>query len=187
MIWLLVLLLLIVAVFSYLLFAPFYLEINSLNGFYGIRFHRVAFAKLIFIDNSFKIDLYLAGWRKQIDLFARPAKGNQEEKPAKSERKKKPYKISFARIKAVIKSFKINKCYLDIDTGNVQLNGMLYPGFYWLGKYTNKPITIIFFEKNEIILEVENSVARVLKAFIIHLFTFKKQKSWTTLMNYSAN
>jgi len=180
MIWLLVLSLLIVAVFSYLLFAPFYLEINSLNGFYGIRFHRVAFAKLILIDNSFKIDLYVAGWRKQFDLFTKPSKRKQKETPIQSERKKKPFKISFGRVKAVIKSFKIHKCYLDIDTGNVQLNGILYPGFYWLGKYTNKPITVNFFDKNEIILEIENNIARIIRAIIFQLLISKKQKSWTT-------
>jgi hypothetical protein len=187
MIWLLILLLLIIVIFSYLLFAPFYLEINSISDFYGIRFHRMAYAKLIITDNLFKIDLCIAGWRKQIDLLAKPAKGEQKEKQILSERKNKPFKISFGKIKAIMKSFKINKCHLNIDTGNVQLNGILYPGFYWLGKHTNNPIGINFFNETEIILEVENNLARVLKALIIHLFTFKKQKSWTALMNYSAN
>jgi len=182
--WLVILVLIIIAVFAYLLFAPFYLELNSSSGLCGIRFHRLAYAKLIITDNTLIIDLWIAGWVRRIDLFAKNAK--PKAKLIKPKRKK-PFKVSFSRVEAVLKSFKINKCYLNIDTGNVQLNGMLYPCFYWVGKVSHRPVGINFLDQNEIILEIENNMARVIRALIFHLFTFKKQKSWTTLMNYSAN
>ncbi|HEY8780400.1 MAG TPA: hypothetical protein VIM16_02195 [Mucilaginibacter sp.] len=173
-------LLIIITFFAYLLFAPFYLEINSISGLCGVRFHRLAFAKLVISESSVKIDLWIAGWRKRIDPFAKSVKRKPTKKSIPPKQKKKPFKISFSSVKAVLKSFKINKCYLNIDSGNVQLNGLLFPGFYWLSKYTNKPLSINFLDRNEIILEIENNMARIIKALIFHLLTFKKQKSWTT-------
>jgi hypothetical protein len=172
--WFVIVVLIIIAVFVYLLFASFYLELNSRSGLCRIRFHRLAYGKLIITDNTLIIDLWIAGWARQIDLFTRNAKSEAESiKP----KRKKPFKVSFGRVEAVLRSFKINKCYLNIDTGNVQLNGMLYPCFYWLSKASHKPVAINFLDQNEIILEIENNIARVIQALIFHLFTFKKQKS----------
>lgn len=69
MVWLFSLLLIIAAIFGYLLFAPIYIEINSADSLCGIRFYHLARAKLIFFDSSLKIDLSIAGWGKQIDLL----------------------------------------------------------------------------------------------------------------------
>lgn len=182
--WVLCFLFIFVAIFGYILLAPFYIEINSISSLYGVRFHRLAYAKLIISDNSLKIDLRVAGWAKQIDLFV---KRKPKEKPIQQKKKNKPFRISFSLVKAMLKSFKVNKFYFNLDTGNVQLNGILYPAFYWLSKYMDQPISINFSNKNELILETENNLARIARTFIYHLFTFKKQKSWTTLMTYSAN
>ncbi|MDB4905134.1 MAG: hypothetical protein JWQ63_4415 [Mucilaginibacter sp.] len=140
--WLLIFLLITIAVVSYVLFAPFYLEINTSTGLCSIRFHHLASAKLIISDRSLLIDLWIAGWAKQIDLFAKTVTG--KEKSNQSLKKKKRFKISFNKVKAVVKSFKVTKCYLTMDTGNVELNGVLYPCFYWLSnawhvcrKYSN--------------------------------------------------
>jgi hypothetical protein len=161
---LLIFLLIILAIFGYLLFAPFYIEINSINSLYGVRFHRIASAKLIFADNLLKIDLHIIGWKKQIDPFEKRAK--RKEKTVVQKKKKQRTLFSISRAKALIKSFKINKFYLNIDTGNLQLNGILYPCFYWLGNYAGKPIAINFLNKNEIILEIENNLAGIIRAFI---------------------
>ena len=161
---LLIFLLIILAIFGYLLFAPFYIEINSINGLCGVRFHRIASAKLILADNLFKIDLHIIGWRKQIDPFEKRAK--TKEKTVVQNKKKQRSLFSISWAKALIKSFKVNNFYLNIDSGNLQLNGILYPCFYWLANYSGKPIAINFLNKNEIILEVENNMARIIRAFI---------------------
>ena len=79
-------------------------------------------------------------------------------------------------VKAIMNSFSVNKCYLSIDSGDVQLNGILYPFFYWLGKRMHKTIEINFLNRNEFILEIENNFARIIKTFIFHSFTIKNKK-----------
>lgn len=169
---LLIFLLIILAVFSYLLFAPFYIEINSISGLCGIRLQRLASAKLILADNLLKIDLHIIGWRKQIDPFEKHAK--RKEETVVQKKKKQRTLFSISRVKALIKSFKVNNFYLNIDTGNLQLNGILFPCFYWLGNYSGKPIAINFLNKNEIILEIENNLARIIRAFIYSSLKTKK-------------
>ena len=178
MVWLFSLLFIIVAIFSYLLFAPLYIEINSVNSLYAVRFHHLASAKLIFIDSSLKINLKIAGWKKQIDLFHQLFERKPKKTPAEQQKKRKPKRFSFSLIKAILKSFRVNKCYLNIDTGDMQLNGILYPGFYWLGKYTGNPIGINFQDKNEIEVEIENNFARIIVAFIYS--SLKIKRSWKT-------
>jgi len=72
------------------------------------------------------------------------------------------------KMRAIIKTFKINTCYINIDTGDAGLNGMLYPGFYWLSAYIHKPVGINFLNENDIVLEIENSLARMAWAYIFH-------------------
>jgi hypothetical protein len=43
---------------------------------------------------------------------------------------------------------------------------MIYPLFYWVGKYFNKPVGINFLGKNEFIVEIENTFASILKTII---------------------
>jgi len=170
---LLILGLTLVAVTGYLLFAPFYLEINSTKGFYGIRFNYLASANLVLIDNRLKVNVAAAGWHKKIDPFAKTAKT----KPVQP-KNKKISRFSFGLVKALLKTFKIRKCYVDIDTDNVQLNGILYPAVYWLSNYTAQPLSINFLHHNEIDLKIENNIARLIKAYIYSSINTKK--SWKT-------
>lgn len=140
----------IVIVFGYLLFAPFYIEINSVNGLYGLRFHHLATARLLIKDHSLKVDFRIAGWKKQIDLLTTLTSKKQKKIPVKNKNNRRGVSIRMAQ--NVMKSFKVNRCYLNIDTGNRELNGLLCPGFYWLGKYWDEPIGINFMNDNEVIL-----------------------------------
>jgi hypothetical protein len=161
--WLLIFLLLMAVGFSYLLFAPFYVEINSLTGLYGMRFHQLATVRLSVKDGSLIMDVYIDGWEKRIDLLTQPARKTEK---LSAKKRRKSLKISFSLVKDLLCSFKVNQCYLNIDTGNTLLNGMIYPLFYWVGKYFNKPVGINFLGKNEFIVEIENTFASILKTII---------------------
>lgn len=163
--WWLILITCVLIAFSYLLFAPFFIEIDSISGLFRIRFHRLASATLIFKESSFFIEIKMAGWQKQIDLLAVKMK---EGKPAlKKERKEKKQikAISFRKILAVTKSFRVRRFFLTLDTGDRQLNGILYPLFVFLSVKSGKNITVNFFGENKLIFQVENNFARVLWAY----------------------
>lgn len=166
MIGLLIFLIIIVSVFIYVLFAPFYLEINTVNGLLRLRFHRLIKAQLFFNENSLFLDLKIAGWRKQIDLLAQKEQKEQKKKPIKKQSGKGPNRISIRKISAIVKSFKVNKFHLNISFDEMMLNGIIYPLFSFLRFKTNKRIEINFFHENEIILEVENNFFRIIRAYI---------------------
>lgn len=166
MIGLLIFLIIIVSIFIYVLFAPFYLEINTINGLLRLRFHRLVIAQLVINENSLCLDLKIAGWRKQIDLLAQKEQKEQKKKSIKKQSEKGRNRISLKKISAIAKSFKVNKFYLSISFDEMMLNGIIYPLLNFISFKTNKRIEINFFHENEIILEVENNFFRIIRAYI---------------------
>lgn len=170
--WLLILLFVVLTIVIYLLFAPFYLEIDSIKDLFRVRFHRLAAARLVIKERSVKVELIIAGWKREFDPFSRAL---YKSKPHPAIKKRRKSSISLPLIKAMVKSFKINSCYLSIDTGDMPLNGILYPGFYWLSRLTGKTFEINFSDKNELILEIKNNIARIIRVFIFHSYINKKK------------
>jgi len=113
----------------------------------------------------------IAGWRSQLDLFRKSSIRKEKRPTVKGKRQS----VDLNVVAAVIKSFKVRKCYVKVDTGNMQLNGILYPGFYLLSKATARTFEINFMNTNEIVLEIENNIARIIKVFIFHSFTNKNK------------
>lgn len=167
MIALYVLLCIVFGFFGYLFFAPFYLEIDSTKGLYRIRVHWLASMSIKSVGDILLIELKLAGFTKQVDVFS--AKAEHVRKPAavseKKQRKRSPA-IQWKKVKAVLFSFRINKCRIRFDSGDVQLNGILYPLFYWISSYSGKDVRINFTGENEVVLEIQNSLARMSWAYI---------------------
>ena len=158
-------LLLIVGTLFYVFFAPFYFEINNIKQVYRFRFHRLASADLKTDNNTFFIETRILGWKKQFDLLEPGVTGNTTETIVLHS-KKKETRPSWKKIKAVIKSFKVNTCFISIDTGDMPTNGILYPLFFWLSHSTNKNIEINFIGETKIIIEIKNSLARMSWAYI---------------------
>ena len=163
MLWWLIPVLTLVFILSFLLLTPFYIELDSRSGLFRFRIQRIANAIIYIAESSLFIDLKIAWWQKKIDLFA-PRKKVALKKEKKI--KRRTHKIPVKKIWSVIKSFKINKCILNIDTGNMPLNGILYPLFAWLENRTEKPVAINFKGENVMVFETENNLARMLWAYI---------------------
>lgn len=176
MVVVLALLFIALCVFSYLFFAPFYFEVNSSMDLYQLRFHRMASVRFKLKNNSLLAEIKLAFWLKEFDVFEK--RTISKEKPKKKEKKnEKEIKIQWTLIKALLKSFKVNKFRMSIDFGNMQTNGILYPVFYGISTYTKKNIEINFLNKNEIVIEIENNLARISYAYIKHLLQTNKNKT----------
>lgn len=164
MILLLVLLFIVFLIFIYFLFAPFYLEVNTADGLYRIRFHWLISISLKTNTASPMLELRLMGQKKQIDLFSQ--KQTSKQKPIIAKQKKRKVKISLKKIAGMLKSFKINKCIIHIDSGDMQINGILYPLFYWISCYSKRDVRVNFLGENKMILEIENNLARMSWAYI---------------------
>jgi hypothetical protein len=175
MIIVLVLLFIVLCIFSYLFFAPFYFEINSSTDVYRIRFHKLASVSLKLKNNSLFAEIKLAFWTKEFDILEK--RSIKKEKPHVNEKKNKTeIKIHWRMIKVLLKSFKVNRFSMSIDVGNMQTNGILYPVLYGISTYTKKNIEINFINKNLIIIEIENSIARMSCSYIKYLLQTNKNK-----------
>ena len=161
---------LLVLVVAYLLIAPFYLEINTSKDLFRIRFHRLGFARLS-IDDSIVLHWRVFGIGKDIDMLSLRKESNEH----KTKKLKKVTKTSTTppiyKIVGVVKSFRVNKFSLQLDTGNNELNGFLFPWFVGAGILAHRDLWINFIGRNELVMEIENSALRMMHAY---LFTNKK-------------
>lgn len=148
---------------GYIICAPFYVNVNSDVGLFELRFHHLATVSLVFTDYSPLIKIRIAGFHKQMELIKTVKK---EKVTVKKPRQKKFKKIPVSKLMAMVKSFQVNTCFLTIDTGNMQMNGILFPVFNLIGQRINKDISINFINENKFIFQMENNLARMMWAYI---------------------
>lgn len=161
----------------YLLWAPFYLELDTEQGRYRVRFHYLAYAWLNWDDVLPELWVQALWWKKQIDFTKQQdkVKGETDQPKEKKTNKKRKGMPGWLQIKpalAVARSFKIDECYVDVDTDDVVLNGQLFPVFYLLGTTIGHPVSINFLGQNIIRLQVSNTLGRI---------------AWTYLTNYKIS
>jgi hypothetical protein len=147
----------------YLFFAPFYLQIDTTKNLYQVRFHRLARLSLK-MGSEPALEAKVAWWKRDFPLFHPTAKPVQ--KPEKKDHKSSKKNVPIKRLIHVLKSFRVTTCYINTDLGDMQLNGILYPVFCWLSWYSGKPISINFTGRNEMMLELQNSMARMSWAWL---------------------
>jgi len=162
--WIATLLVLILIILSYLLFAPLCVEVDSTAGSFRVRFHKSVSAKLFIHESSLFIDLRILRWHKMIDLVALRKKWAKSE-GRKAGRKKR--RVSLRKMWAIFRSFKVSRFYLTVDTGSMQMNGILYPVFIMAGRRTGGNISINFTDENEIIFKANNNLFRILRVYFI--------------------
>lgn len=170
-----ILLVLFMSLLLLLLFAPVKFRIDSTRGIAEVKALLVVKGGLLIEQNTLWLRLVIFGFTRKwnlLEMIARSENNTAEEvakdqeKPAQH-RPGKPKKMPpFRKIKAMIKSFRVEEFVLRLDTGDNALNGILFPVFYWLGQWFGKTIEINFVDRNELILEVSNTPARILYAYI---------------------
>ncbi len=161
--------LLFVAVLLYVFTAPLYLEVNTYTGLFQLRFHQLVSARLTLEDGKLLLRLYFWRWQKDIDLLApgeeKKIVEQKTEQPVNTEKKRR-YQIPFRKVWAAVKSIRINKLYCTFDTGDMPTNGLLYPVAATLSTQLGKTIVVNFLGENELILELELRIYRLVWAFL---------------------
>lgn len=168
MTWLLIVVLLLLMIAGYLLFAPFYLEINTTRDVYRVRFHRLAVAGIAARKHSLVLEVRVIGWQKEIDLqkmlFSRqqPTNKKNEKKPREHVKRAVPFRKALA----VLRSFDIRECVINVDFGEVTTNGMLFPAAWLASRATGRQIEVNFLGHTILILKVRNNLARMAWAYM---------------------
>lgn len=153
-----------VGLIGYLLTAPFYFEIDTTKELFRVRFHVLARARLLNRNNKLYVQWRILGLGKEIDLMS--LQGKAKPKKVVSKPSEDSFNPQWPKIRKAVNSFKVNKFSLRLDTNDMALNGILFPMFATASWLTRKDVWITFNQQNELILEIENSAFRLLKAYL---------------------
>ncbi len=152
------------SVICFLLLTPLVVEVDSVRRKYGIYYRGIAAIDLRW-DEGLYLQLWVLGWRKTIDPFGMRDQKPHEKKPQKPKRKR----VAFSRIRRklghVLRSFTVKRFYVNVDTGDYPLNGLLYP---LAGALSNERRTFhINFNGDVVVrIRIENRLGKILYAII---------------------
>ena len=162
---LLVLIIVLALIITYLLFAPLLIEIDTHSNVYMFSVSPLFSIRWVTDEFPGHAELNVLGFKKKLDPFAWNEK-NEVKQIEKRERRASKFKMSFQKMISLFKSFRIRKWLVNIDTGNMALNGEMYPFMYLLTRMTGKEFYINFVGKTEVVITIENNAFRMLMAFI---------------------
>ncbi|WP_420322031.1 hypothetical protein [Flagellimonas sp.] len=148
----------------YLLFAPLVLFMDTKDNTYFVKLKGLA--KVSFEPDRMelvKIKLRIAF----MNFNFYPLRKKDSSKKEKIERRKpkRKHKMGPKKIGALLRSFRIKKLYLNVDTGDFILNAKLYPIFQVLNYHIGK-FKINFQGNNRMVLVASNRPINIIKLFI---------------------
>ncbi len=100
-----------------------------------------------------------------LNFYFYPLTKNSDGKKQIEKRRTKSRKIGVQTGLRVLRSFKIKRLYLDVDTGDPITNAKLFPLFAYIN-YKIGNFNINFEGKNQMTLYIQNRPIRIIKSFI---------------------
>ena len=162
MLWV-ILILFLLSIVIYLLFARVSLFIDTSTNQYFIKLQGIC--KI----NAERDETEILKLRLHIfflDFNFYPLHPDKKKKrKSKKKKKKSRFSLTFKQTKLLIKSFKIKRFYLDLDTGDCITNAKLYPVFALLN-YKMGHFNINFNGRNKLVLHIQNRPVYIIKSFI---------------------
>lgn len=159
--WWIIVAVLLFSLVLYVLFAAFYVEIDTPRGIYRVGFHRFADMRILGEKGSVFVEWRIAFWTRRWDLMTIRTGKKAEQVPVR----KKSRQIPLKKILAVVGSFRVTRCFVTMDTGNYAWNGMMFPVFFQVAYWSRQNISINFAGDNQLMLRIENTLARLLYAY----------------------
>jgi hypothetical protein len=144
-------------------FAPLQFVIDTRIPLISLRWFSIGKAILTFEDDKWFLRIWVLFFHKQWEvekLFFKKKKIKRIKKP----KQKRKRKFKWSKMFRALKTFRVRKYEIAIDTGDYVLNAWLYPlNFY---PPARKHVHINFFDENYLVLEVRNIPWRLVYAFI---------------------
>ena len=180
MTWILIILTLLLIIVAILLFTPVRLVVDTPTGHAGFRWGGMVSGRVQLIESGTDVQIHVRvfWWERDwsmIKLIASPSatskveQVNEETAPDKKEKKHKSGLTLRRRVqvaKALIRSMRVRKFRLNIDTGDNATNGILYPIGVALQRFGCN-CSINFNGKNEMVLDVSNRPANLIKVWLM--------------------
>lgn len=150
----------------YVLFVPVILYVDTKTNQYYIQIKGLAKAS---IESHEKEVIRIRLKVIFLNFYFYPFKdlaSNKLKKKDKVVKRKKTKSFSFRKGISLLKSFKVKRFLLDIDTGNCILNAKWYPLFMFLNHSIGGRFNVNFQTRNQLVLHIQNRPIHILKSFI---------------------
>lgn len=162
MLWV-ILILLLLSIVIYLLFARISLFIDTSTNQYFIKLQGI-FRINAERDETEILKLQLHFFFLNFNFY--PLRLDKKKKRISEKKKKKSrLHLTFKQAYRLIKSFKVKRFYLDLDTGDCITNAKLYPVFSLLN-YKLGHFNVNFNGRNKLVLHIQNRPIYIIKSFI---------------------
>jgi hypothetical protein len=109
------------------------------------------------------IRLAVIGWQREIPLLSK-AVATKRARTVKRPRHQVAPRLSLGRVVALLRTFRVRRLHVAVDTGNYVYNAQFFPVAYALQRW-GWDVGINWWDQNEIQLEVENRFSRLLWAW----------------------
>ena len=162
MLWV-ILILLFVSIVIYLLFARISLFIDTSTNRYFIKLQGICSINAE-RDETEILKLRLHVFFLHFNFYPLGPDKKKKIKP-KKKKKKSRFSLTFKQAYRLVKSFKIKRFYLDLDTGDCITNAKLYP-IVSLINYKKGNFNINFNGRNKLVLHIQNRPIYIIKSFI---------------------
>ncbi len=153
---------------TWILFAPLVLTLDSSTGVYNLRWKGIAKAEIIPLPDDILIQFRVGFWQKQFyPLHYQPKTHKKDKKKAEKPKsqKSKPFRKTFRKIKRVFQSFEVQTFRLNMDTNDYIYNSYLWPICYFLSQ-EQRQLTINYNGEFELLFIVKNRLFNILFAYL---------------------
>ncbi|MDX1829504.1 MAG: hypothetical protein R3342_08160 [Lutibacter sp.] len=154
---------LVLVLLIYLLFTPVLLFVDTSTNQYYVTIKGLAKASLEkHSEELIRIKLSIIFFK----YYFYPLKSIKEKiiMKKKGNKKKKKQKLSFNKTVQLLKSFKVKKLLINLDTNDCITNAKLYPLFALLNNYVGT-FSINFQGRNQMVLHIECKPIYIIKSF----------------------
>jgi hypothetical protein len=162
MLWV-ILILLLVSIVIYLLFAKISLFIDTSTNRYLLKLQGICSVHAE-RDETEILKFRLQVFFMHFNFYPLAPDKKKKIKPEKK-KKKSRFSLTFQQGWRFLKSFKIKRFYLDLDTGDCITNAKLYPIFSMVN-YKGGNFNINFKGRNKLVLDIQNRPIYIIKSFI---------------------
>ena len=154
-----------ISLLLYILYLPLDIVVNTIQNQYFIKAGSIAKANFTIDDNYlFRIELKTLGI--PFTVYPLRKKKRKKKKSVVPKKKAQSFKWSYFNTAIrLIRSFKLKRLYLKLDTGNCITNAKLYPVFAGLN-YFGSDLQLNFKGENQFHLHLQNRPIRLIKSFI---------------------
>lgn len=144
---------------------PIVLFIDTATNQYYLQFWGLAKAS-IQSDEEELIRIRLKVFFLNFSFYPLRKSGSKKTRKTKEVQvKKKGKRMSFRTGLRLLKTFKVKRLLLNIDTGNCITNAKLYPVFAFLN-YKTGGFNINFQGRNQLVLHIQNRPIHIIRSFI---------------------